>query len=127
MRFESTPPDLPVRLVRHFDVFPHGDDVVFVIESGDILPENPRFWMEGENGVFHHGPGRIIIFEHIDLETRLHLGKATRIFVEERHEQHFNQGLTPWGMDKITPGLLYEVPIIPIPVDLSLKGAFPVK
>lgn len=127
MRFESLPPDPPVRRTVHYDVTYHGDELVFVIEALDTLRENPRFWCEGNAGLLHHAPHTILVFADLPEVVKVQLTTASHILIEEKYQNHHNQGLTPWGMDRVSPGIFYDVPVIPVPSDLSLKDAFPVK
>jgi hypothetical protein len=125
MKFESLPPDPPARRFVHYDVTYHGDVPVFVIEALDIRPEDPRFWVEGEDGVLHHSTAQLLVFPSLAVDIRSKIAQVTHIIVEEKYQRHHNQGLTPWGMDRVSPGILYEAPIIPVPTDLSLKNIFP--
>lgn len=87
--------------------------LVFVIEAVDRMPDHPRLWIEGPDVVLHHSVNLFIVLAHMPEDLLGRIAERESVTISEQHQLHHNEGIVPWGMDRIGgAGHIYEVPVI---------------
>lgn len=87
--------------------------LVFVIESFDRLPEEPRLWIEGNDVVIHHSANFFLVLPNMPPDLLEEIAQRDTVSISEQHQRHHNDAILPWGMDKVGgSGRLYVVPVI---------------
>lgn len=87
--------------------------LIFVIESFDRLPEDPRLWIEGGDVVIHHSSNFFLVLPDMPPDLIEEIAGRDTVTISEQHQHHLNDAILPWGMDKVGgAGRFYTVPVI---------------
>lgn len=89
--------------------------LIFVIEALDLRPDQPRLWIEGENVILHHSVNLFVVLANMPADLLERIAESEKVTISEQHQQHHNEGIVPWGMDRVGGnGHIYDVPVIHI-------------
>ncbi len=111
MKFRSTLTQPPFREIRHFRIIRVQDIVGFEIEALDQWHDEPLFWFERNDAIFHHHARHFIILKNIPKDIIKEIKQNSYVVMDEKHQRRLSDSLSPFGMMPQGAARIYEVPL----------------